>query len=164
MRLAFLAMLVPFAGVAAPPALAGVIGPTKASALVNSELYAPLLPCGTGPNGFEVVLSTAPAVGEVLVVTSFSWHITGMSPNSPALVWLSRSNDMGTLATTVAQSVAVANAAGEAVGSVALQPGVAALKPVDGLTHLCLQNGSAATPHGDLVPEGSLHGYIAPDR
>ena len=151
------------ASVAASPAAAG-LAPAKASTLVTASGYDNSSSnCGGG--SVEVTafltdqgpLSTLPA-GKVLVVTGFSWVIAGATANSQAQVTLNAHE--GSSFQSLVTSIAVANSAGLAVGSIALQPGVV-FRPATGLTHLCIGRNS---PSGTLTQDGSLQGYLASDR
>ncbi len=156
------AALLTVASVAASAAAAGSI-PAKASFFVTVSGYEPSLYCHG--NSVEVTdfrtdqgsFSSVPT-GLVLVVTGFSWVIQNATPNSLAQVMLMAIE--GTGGSNLVTSLAVANSAGLAVGSITLQPGVV-FRPAAGLTHLCIAQNSAS---GTLVIEGSLQGYLAPDR
>jgi hypothetical protein len=105
----------------------------------------------------QALLSAVPA-GKVLVVTGFSWEISGATANSRAQVSLHAVG--GNSVQTLVTSTAVANSAGLAVGSITLQPGVV-FRPATGLAHLCIGRTSIS---GTLSDEGSLQGYLAPDK
>ncbi len=140
-----------------------VLGPTKASQLVNSTDYAPSTvadPCGGA--AVEVQLSAAPLAGQVFVITGFSWRQSGVAANASVAVGLHRSNDMGGYI-AVATSLAVANSAGVAVGYLTFQPGVVGLKGGDSFPHLCISQFTAGTLDNG-ADAGSLQGYIAKDK
>ncbi len=152
------------ATVAASPAAAAGLGLAKASTFVTVTGYvAPSAGCPG--NSVEVtpfltdrgVFTSLPA-GMVLVVTGFSWVISGATADSLARVSLTAAE--GSTGNILVTSMVVANSAGLALGSSALQPGVV-FRPAAGLTHLCIAQNSAS---GELLNEGSLQGYLAVDR
>lgn len=151
--------------VAASPA-AAVLGPGKASTLVTVAGY-DAMSSNCGGEAVEVDMfltdrgefATLPA-RTALVVTGFSWVISGATANSMAEVTLWAAAAGGGSGINLVTSIAVANSDGLAVGSITLQPGVV-FRPAAGLTHLCISQSSAS---GTLRRDGALQGYLAPDK
>ena len=154
--------LLTVASVAASP-VAAVCIPARPSTFVTVSGYSPPSSCFL--DSVEVTkfltdqgLFSSVPTGLVLVVTGFNWAIAGATANSLARVTLMAVG--GNSGNNLATSLAVANSDGVAVGSITLEPGVV-FRPAAGFPHLCIAQNSGS---GRLLTDGTLQGYLAPDR
>ena len=103
--------------------------------------------------------------GKLFVLTGFTWRLAtpGYAEGFPVGVGLASVTDTSgiTLEHIIADSVTPNGQGGVAAKAETIFPGVVALRPSAGLTHLCIFPETFGTT---LTGFGFVHGYLAPDE
>jgi hypothetical protein len=147
-----------------------VLGPARASQLVAQVALLTASPACTGtggnyPGAVELSFSLKPPPGMLFVLTGFTWRLAtpGYSEGFAVAVGLASVTDTSHISSgnSIADSVTPNGQGGAAGKSETIFPGVVALRPSAGFTHLCIFPETSGTT---LTGFAFVHGYLAPDQ